>query len=155
MSQLRELAQELGYCEVWTYLNSGNLVFASDRGVAAVGHELEDALERQFQTRIDVAVRSADRLRELVTENPFPEAPANRVTVALLTGSARADATERIARTAKASEPFVVGEQEVWVHYGQGIADSRLAAQFSRIVGVSATVRNVGTLTKLVTKLNA
>ena len=43
----------------------------------------------------------------------------------------------------------------MWVHYGDGIADSRFAVTFSRIVGVSATTRTVGTVGKLVAKIAA
>jgi hypothetical protein len=53
------------------------------------------------------------------------------------------------------AEPYEVAGREVWVHYGDGIADSRLAAGFIKIVGVSATTRTVGTVGRIVAKLRA
>ncbi|MGI3783842.1 MAG: DUF1697 domain-containing protein [Janthinobacterium lividum] len=155
MARLAELGRELGYGDVWTWVNSGNLVLTAEKPAAEVEREVAGALEREYETQVDVTVRAAGELTDLLERNPFPEGSPSQVTVAFLTGAAPEGAVDRIAAVASAAEPFVVAGREVWVHYGDGIADSRLATGFIRIVGVSATTRTVGTVTRIVGKLRA
>ena len=155
MPRLAEIGRELGYADVWTYVNSGNLVLTTDKAPATVEREVARALEQEYGARVDVMVRSADELRAVLETNPFPDASTSRVTVAFLKGPAPPGARERVAAAATAAEPFVLAGREVWVHYGDGQAKSKLGAGFSAVVGVSATTRTVGTLSKIVAKIDA
>lgn len=155
MPRLAELGRELGYDDVWTYVNSGNLALTTDRTADVVAREVSDALHREYGTSVDVAVRSAEQLRTVLDADPFPDGSPSRVTVAFLTGPAPDGVEERIAKVATAAEPFRVVGREVWVHYGDGQARSKLGAGFSRIVGVSATTRTVGTVSKIVARIES
>ncbi len=155
MARLMEMGRELGYADVWTYVNSGNLVLTTDRSAADVEREVAQALEEEYGTRVDVMVRSAEELRRVLEANPFPDGSPSQVTVAFLEDRVPDGAEQRLAAVATPAEPFVVGEREVWVQYGDGQARSALAAGFSRVVGVSATTRTVGTLTKILAKILA
>ena len=85
----------------------------------------------------------------IVAENPFPDGDPTYVTVAFLTKAAPAEAKRKVAELATDDEPYVFSGQEVYVHYIGGQARSKLAARFSDVVGVSATVRNLRTVTKV------
>ncbi len=155
MPRLAGLGRELGYEDVWTWVNSGNLVLTTHRTAATVEREIADALEAEHGTRIDVTVRPADELAALLGRNPFPDGSPSQVTVAFLTNVAPAGAAERLAAVATDAEAFELADREVWVHYGDGIAGSRLATGFIRILGVSATTRSVGTVGRIVAKIDA
>jgi uncharacterized protein (DUF1697 family) len=150
MPALRELATSLGYGGVRTHINSGNLVLTSDRPAEEVRSALEQGIEQTFGLHADVVVRTAERLAEVVRDNPYPDGDPSRVTVAFLAGPAPAGLEERLAALAAEDEPFTVAGLEIYVHYGHGQAASALAAKFATTVGVSATVRNLRTVTKLV-----
>ncbi len=149
MADLRALATSLGHTGVATVLNSGNLVLVSSRRPATVERELAAAIVERFGFRVDVTVRTRSELAAALAANPFPDGDPSQVTVAFLTGPTPTGADERLAAAATRDEPYVIGEREVYVHYGHGIADSVLATRFSDLVGVSATVRNVRTLAKV------
>jgi uncharacterized protein (DUF1697 family) len=155
MADLRTVAQDLGYTDVATYINSGNLVFASTKKPRTLEKELAAALEDRFGFGVDVCVRSSTQLRKILAANPYPDGEASKVTVAFLASTAPASAAERLAAVAAEHEPFVVAGTEVYVHYGRGLGTSELAAQFAKLVGVSATVRNVGTVTKVLALLDS
>ena len=155
MPRLVELARALGYEDVWTWVNTGNLVLTTDRGSDVVEREVAEAVEQEYGSPTDVTVRTADELRALADANPFPDGSPSQVTVTFLMGPAADDAEQRLARTATAAEPFRLGEREVWVHYGDGLGRSRLAVGFSRAVGVSSTTRTFGTVRKIVEKIDA
>jgi uncharacterized protein (DUF1697 family) len=149
MPRLRELTEGLGYTDVRTYINSGNLILTTTDPAATIEQRLAGAIQQELGLKVDVAVRTPARLATIVAENPFADGDPSYVTVAFLTKAAPAEAKRRVAEVATEAEPFVFAGQEVYVHYTQGQARSKLAANFSDILGVSATVRNMRTVTKV------
>lgn len=154
MPRLVELGEALGYEDVWTYLRTGNLGLTTNKAATTVEREVAGALAEEYRTTIDITVRTHAQLRAVLEANPFPDGSPSRVTVAFLAGYPPAGVEGRLAEVATDAEPYEVHGREVWVHYGDGIADSRLAAAFIRVVGVSATTRTVGTVGKLVAGLD-
>jgi uncharacterized protein (DUF1697 family) len=151
MPALRQMAEDLGYTDVATYINSGNLIISSPKKAAAVEREISKAIKDTFGRSIDVAVRTPAQLKKIVAENPYPDGNPSQVTVAFLTKAPAKDAKDKVAAVAKDYEPFMFAGQEVYVHYSQGIGRSKLAERFSDIIGVSSTVRNIRTIEKVVT----
>lgn len=149
MPELRAMATDLGYTDVATYINSGNLVFASPKKASTLEQEIASALEQTFGASIDVAVRTPAQLRKIVDKNPYPDGSPSQVTVAFLTKAAPAQAKERVAAMATEAEPYTFAGPEVYVYYSDGIGKSKLAEKFSAVIGVSSTVRNMNTVTKV------
>ncbi|MDX6320864.1 MAG: hypothetical protein QOF52_722 [Propionibacteriaceae bacterium] len=153
MSGLRAMAESLGYDDVATYINSGNLLFSSTKRASTLVREIEAAISDQLGLSVDVAVRSHDQLRRVLAANPYPDGDPSRVTVAFLTGPPASDAEAKMAAIA-VDEPFTLAAGEIYVHYTRGLGNSVLAQRFSKIIGVSATVRNIRTVAKLVELLD-
>ena len=149
MSRLRDLAEGLGYGEVATYINSGNLVCTSTQPAATLAREISHALAAELPKPVDVAVRSRAQLEALVAANPYPDGDPSQVTVAFLMAEPGPGVADRIAAVAAAHEPFTVAGTEIWVNYTRGLARSKLAEQFARVVGVSATTRTIRTVQKV------
>ena len=149
MPRLRELAEDLGYTDVTTYINSGNLILTGTDPAATIEQRLAGAIAGELGLKIDVAVRTPARLAAIVAENPFPDGNPTYVTVAFLAKAAPAEAKRRLAEVATEKEPYVFSGQEVYVYYTQGQGRSKLSARFSDVIGVSATVRNLRTVTKV------
>ena len=150
MPALRAMAEDLGYTDVATYINSGNLIITSPKKTATLEREISKAIKDTFGRPIDVAVRTPEQLKKILVENPYPDGNPSQVTVAFLTKAPAADAKQKVAAVAKDYEPFTFAGQEVYVNYSQGIGRSKLAEKFSTIIGVSSTVRNVRTIEKIV-----
>ena len=72
MSDLRAVAEELGFTEVRTLLQSGNLVFEAKGKRAALERALEAALKRQRGIETDFLVRSAKEWRRSSRPIRFP-----------------------------------------------------------------------------------
>ncbi|MGH3340105.1 MAG: DUF1697 domain-containing protein, partial [Propionibacteriaceae bacterium] len=149
MPSLRAMAEDLGYTDVATYINSGNLIISSTKNAATLEREISDAIKKTFGRPIDVAVRTPAQLKKILAENPYPDGNQSQVTVAFLTKPPAADAKEKVAAVAKDYEPFTFSGQQVYVNYSKGIGKSKLAEKFSNIVGVSSTVRNIRTVEKV------
>lgn len=149
MPELRAMATDLGYADVATYINSGNLIFTSTKKAAALEGEISAAIKKRFGTDTDVAVRTPAQLRKILAENPYPDGSPSQVTVAFLTKAAPAGAKQRVAEMATEAEPFTFAGSEVYVYYSKGMGRSKLAEKFSSVIGVSSTVRNINTVSKV------
>jgi uncharacterized protein (DUF1697 family) len=149
MPELRAMATDLGYADVATYINSGNLVFSSGKKAAELEREISAAVAQRFGTKTDVAVRTPAQLTKILAGNPYPDGNPSQVTVAFLTKAAPADAKQKVAAMATEAEPFTFAGSEVYVHYSNGMGRSKLAEKFSSVIGVSATVRNINTVAKV------
>jgi len=150
MPELRTIAEGLGYTEVATYINSGNLIFDSTQKPPTLEREIAAAIKDSFGLRIDLAVRTPAELKKLLADNPYPDGNPSQVTIAFLTKAAPATGKEKVAAMATEAEPFTFAGQDVYVHYSNGLGTSKLAEKFSAIIGVSSTVRNINTVTKIV-----
>jgi uncharacterized protein (DUF1697 family) len=149
MPALRAMAEDLGYTDVATYINSGNLIVTSPKNAATVEREISQAIKDTFGRPIDVTVRTPAQLKKILAENPYPDGNPSQVTIAFLTKVPAADANEKVAAVAKDYEPFSISGQQVYVNYSHGIGRSKMAERFSDIIGVSATVRNIRTIDKV------
>src|ERR1022692_2807782 len=72
MDALRALYESLGLHEPQTYVQSGNVVFRTDkRDLVALAKRIEGAIERGFGFRPTVILRTSGELRDVIARNPF------------------------------------------------------------------------------------
>src|SRR5437899_12272360 len=83
MSDLRALAEDLGFTGVRTLLQSGNLVLRSDMPSARGERALEQEAKKRLGLETDIMVRTAAQWRAILARNPFPE-HAKRAPASLL-----------------------------------------------------------------------
>ena len=79
MEDLRALCAKAGFAKVRTYIASGNVIFSCRKPEAQVKAVLEAGLEAYAGKRVGVFVRTAAEMAEVSANNPFPEAPSNRI----------------------------------------------------------------------------
>ena len=74
MTALRDLLAALGFTNVRSLLQSGNLVFEGDRqSGAALERLLETETEKRLHVAVDYMVRSAKDIKAVIAQNPFPD----------------------------------------------------------------------------------
>ena len=143
MAELKAMCERAGFGAVQTYIASGNVVFDSSKSAAQVKAALEAAMLAYAGAPVRVLVRTAAEMAAVVAGNPFPDAAPNR-TVAIFLDAAPAAAAVT-AVTGKKNEVLAMGKREIYVHYGDGMADSKLKIP----AAVEGTARNINTITKL------
>ena len=143
MVELKTICEELGFTEVRTYIQSGNVVFRSDDSDKAVGNRLDDALGKRLGKKPGVMIRSRKAMEAIAEKAPFPDAKPSFVLVHFLPDAAPADALD--AMVAPDGEEAVVSGHEIYVHYPIGSGTSKL-----KLPAVKAgTSRNINTVRKL------
>ena len=143
MSELKQLCESAGFESVRTYIASGNVVFGSERPEVEVKAVLEAKLRAHVGKPVGVLVRTAAQMAEVLANNPFPGAAPNRSVAIFLDEAPAPDALASI--TGQDGEELRLGAREIYVHYGDGMARSRLQIPAAR----DGTARNMNTVAKL------
>jgi len=153
MADLRAFAEALGFTDVRTVLNSGNLVFESNELSAAKLEELfETEAEKRLGFRTAFHVRSPKEWQEMIARNPFP-AEAKRDPARLIMFCLKKAPG---AKAFAALQAAVVGPERVlghgrhaYIYYPEGQGRSKLTiAMIDKTIG-AGTGRNWNTVTKL------
>lgn len=152
MADLRRLFADLGYADVRTLLNSGNVVFAA-KSPDAVGHAraIRAAIEREFGFTAPVIVVTAAALAAILLENPLRDAaddPARHL-VAFVQDPRTLDLSKPLLARSWSPEAFALGKRAAYLWCAGGVADSEIVKAFTRLTGATATTRNWTTASKI------
>jgi uncharacterized protein (DUF1697 family) len=157
MPELRELLEGLGYTDVQTLVQSGNVVFTSRAAPATLERKLEQEIDEQLGVDPNVVVRTRDELAAAIEANPFPvpKDPKN-LHVTFLAGEPDAAAVKKLEDADLGDDRLAFRGREIYIAYENGMGRSELAKQLGRAkLGVSATDRNWNTVTKLLEMADA
>jgi uncharacterized protein (DUF1697 family) len=151
MADLRALVEQLGYGDVRTLLNSGNIVYTTRAAPGAAAARIESALATKLGVSARVTVLSAAEVAAAVVENPLLEVaddPA-RLLVAVLRDPADRAKLEPLLQQDWAPEMLALGTRVAYLWCAEGILESRLAEAVNRLLGDRVTARNWATILKL------
>jgi len=70
MSRLKQTFEGVGVQHVRTYINSGNVLFTSDKDSTELCAEIETAIEKDFGIKIPVLIRSEEEIDNIISEVP-------------------------------------------------------------------------------------
>lgn len=153
MPELRSLCGSLGWEEIRTYIQSGNLIFKAGDPPAALEVELEQAIKHHFGLSIPVIIRPAGQWATYVAGNPYPQASErepNLVMLAFSKAQPQAGAVDALRARAEDGERIVQVGDALWIHYAGGSGRSKLSPTLlDRLVGSPVTTRNWRTVLKL------
>jgi uncharacterized protein (DUF1697 family) len=154
MSGLCAQIAELGFDDVRSYLQTGNLVF---RGGARTGARLERLLETQARTRLDLdtvfLVRTDKEWASIIARNPFRDEAArdpSHLVVIFLKDTPAAKTVAALQAAIDGPESVRAHGKQLYVVYTAGIARSRLNNKLIEDkLGTRGTGRNWNTVLKL------
>jgi uncharacterized protein (DUF1697 family) len=152
MADLRQAVADLGYTNVRTLLNSGNIVFDSADGVpASIAVSLRDAIADKTGVTAEVIVISATDLDVIVSENPLGSVVTipSRFLVAFPSAVAALKKTSALLKGDWSPDQFALGTRAAYLWCPSGMLDSKLAKEFDRLMGTTVTTRNWATVLKL------
>jgi uncharacterized protein (DUF1697 family) len=150
MSDLKAMCEEIGFASVRTYIASGNVVFTSRKSEAAVKSALEKRLAAYAGKPVGVVVRSAAEMAQVASDNPFPKAAPNRTMAVFLDRAPPKDTLAHVR--GQKDEQIKFGRREIYVHYGDGMAKSKLIIPAAK-TGTARNMNTVATLAKMAADL--
>lgn len=159
MAELRAHCAALGWRDVATYIQSGNVVFEADCATAEAETALETLIAREYGYEAPTIARDAARWTACASANPFPDAAHETPNLLLLYASKHppAEGAEAaIQAGARDGEAVRRGGDALWIHYPNGSGRSKLTpALIDKAIGSPATSRNYRTVMTLRDMLRA
>jgi uncharacterized protein (DUF1697 family) len=153
MADLRALLEALGFENVRTLLNSGNVVFSSAKAVPVteLATHIETAFEKEFGFRSRLTILSAEELAQVVEENPLGEIAKepSRYMIAFMTDASDVKKLGPLSEKDWKPEALAVGKRVAYVWCPEGVLTSPAFDAVGRALGDGVTTRNWATVTKL------
>jgi uncharacterized protein (DUF1697 family) len=154
MKDLKQLYEKLGFTQVQTYIQSGNVVFKSDsNNKSLLAVSITKAIREEYGYEVPVLVLDKAHLERVVNANPFTKQFSKDISFLHLTFLAgtpgQVDEEELRARLSGQEEMALTGEA-VYLYCPHGYGRFRLDNNYlERKLGVRATSRNWKTTLKL------
>ena len=154
MAELKSSFEKLGFRNVATYINSGNIGFDCKKTAEAkLVTAIESSIETDFGRAIQVMVREQAAITDILENNPFDgEFESHKeMHVLFMRESMPADKKILLLEQQTDNERFDVRGREIYCHMRLGVADSILGKGFiEKKLKVLVTARNWRTVEKLV-----
>jgi uncharacterized protein (DUF1697 family) len=154
MADLKSLFGKIGFANVQTYIQSGNVIFDSEEtDIRILELKIQKIITETFGFDVPVIVRTVGEWAESVANNPFwkeKDADIDRLHLTFLKDLPDPEKLERINTFAFPPDKFQIIGKDVFVFCSAGYSDSKLTNQFFESkLGVPATTRNWKTILKL------
>jgi uncharacterized protein (DUF1697 family) len=154
MERLRGSFAAMGCSDVKTYVQSGNVVFATAPDTHdALTRKIEEGIRRDFGFSVIVILRTAKELQKIVKTNPFPSEegiePA-KLHVTFLAKAPNKAALKNLEKLATSPDRFRLIGREIYLYCPEGYGRTKLSNNaFEKKLSVAATTRNWKTTTAL------
>jgi uncharacterized protein (DUF1697 family) len=155
MARLKGICEGLGHADVWTYVNSGNVVFDATGSRATIEAALEQALEAELGFECTTFVRTAAQLRAVLAVQPFALSSGDTYFVTFLKAVPSKAVAAALEAASNDFDTLVVHGREVhWRMHGKSTETQLKPAVWKQLGEHASTSRNVTMLTKLMAKID-
>jgi uncharacterized protein (DUF1697 family) len=163
MAELKKVLEEAGFCQVQTYIQSGNVLFKSNKHEEELQNIIESEIEAAFRLSVKVVLRTAEELKEIASNCPFSQeeisdaeeaSDSESLYVALLANIPLLEKVDLLNVYRNENDDYKVVGREVFLLFRNSIRNSKLANNLHKL-GTEVTVRNWKTMNKLAALANA
>jgi uncharacterized protein (DUF1697 family) len=156
MIELKSLFINLGFKNVTTYIQSGNVIFEANKSdTKKIEEQIISAVKNQFNYTINVLVITIDYLKTIFNSNPFLKRENIDITklhVTLLKNEPNLESISQIRNLIKTNDDeFEILNKCVYLYCQNGYGKTKLNNNlFEKKLKSPATTRNWKTISKLV-----
>ncbi|MGI8543223.1 MAG: DUF1697 domain-containing protein [Aridibacter sp.] len=154
METLREVFSSLGFENVKTYINSGNVVFETRKSDnIKLASKIKQAIEKEFLLTIKVIVRMMSEIESIIENNPFEGEFENGkdLHVFFLDEELPKEKRELLLSNNNENEMFDVQELEIFCLLRISFLDSLIGKSYiDKKLKIPTTARNWRTIKKIV-----
>jgi uncharacterized protein (DUF1697 family) len=154
MESLRASFAALGFGDVKTYIQSGNVVFKTAKtDPAGLAKKIVKKIRDDFGFDVPVLVKTAEELAAVLKANPLSKRAGvdeSKLHVTFLAAAAPKNSAAILQPLAAKSELFAVCGTEIYLHCPDGYGETKLAnGAIEKKLSVAATTRNWKTVNVL------
>lgn len=154
MADLKRLFEDLGFTDIETYIQSGNVIFKTEKesSTIEIANTIEKDISDKYGFSVPVIVRTYKELEESVQKNPFykNDIDINHLHLTFLSEEPTKVNREQAEKYNYEPDKFEIKDKDVFVYCEGKYHQSKLTNNFfeSKLKG-SATTRNWKTVLKL------
>lgn len=158
MADLKFMLEEIGFKNVETYIQSGNIIFDSEEEKDTIGNKIESCIFTKFGLTIGVVIRNAEELQQIIQGCPFSTdeisaAQADNTEgesffVAFLNNPPIQDNVNLINKYKTEKDEYQIKGNNIFLLFRYSIRNSKFANHLQKL-DASVTVRNWKTISKL------
>jgi len=154
MDALRQMYSDLGYTDVQSYIQSGNVLFRHQRSdTRTLEQVISRCIAETFGINVPVLVLTIDELRNAINNNPFtttdPKDP-NTIHLNFLSEMPDTGLVDKITPERFLPDEFRLLGKVIYLHCPNGYGNTKLNNTFfEKKLKIAATCRNLKTTTEL------
>lgn len=150
MVALRKALDAVGFINVRTYIQSGNVVLQSDSDSSVIQKQVRDIIAQEIGADISVIVRTPEQIKSILKDNPFCLEDSARTYFSVLASSPPESLVEEFQRITFTPDTVAILDSTIYTLYSTKHSDSKFNNNFfERKLKVVATTRNFNTLSRL------
>ena len=155
MRLLKERYESLGFSDIQTYVQSGNVIFSSKVSAIKTRELIEDEIKQTFGFDVLVFIRTREELADLVKNNPFKRKDETKLHVTFLSEKPASIPMDELNSARKGAEEFSISGREIYLFCPNGYGETKLSnGFFEKKLKLSATTRNWKTVNTLLAMLS-
>jgi uncharacterized protein (DUF1697 family) len=157
MTELASLYSDLGFIEPETFIQSGNVIFSTNREIPVpeIARAIETAILNTFNFIVPVMIRTVQEMRDLFLSNPFLEEPdfdPAKMAVIFLHETPSDSQIMKVADVNYPPDKFRIIGNEIYTFCPDGFGRTKIYTNFfENKMKVTGTARNWKTVTTLLT----
>jgi uncharacterized protein (DUF1697 family) len=153
MSDLKLLFEEMGFQDVQTYIQSGNVIFSSkEKSGGKLEAKISSAIKRKFGFDVQVIILSQEEIEYTLKNNPFIKRKKedDRLYVTFLSNAPSKENIQRLNSTDYSPEEYIIDGKLVYLYLPNGAGKAKINNNlFENKLKVDGTTRNWKTVKAL------
>jgi uncharacterized protein (DUF1697 family) len=152
MEELRKSYEKLGFKNVRSYIQSGNVLFESAKAsLSSLEKKISAAIMKDFGFDVPVIVLEKTELLSILKNNPFKKEDVAHLYVTILSEAPDKSDIEKISGLVSGKDEFKVKDRHIYLYVPGGYGNTKLSNTFfEKKLQRSATTRNWKTLNELI-----
>jgi len=153
MDALKIMLENIGFQNVRTYLQSGNVFIDSQEDASKVGFMIKQEIFKVFGHEVPVVVIAKDDLESCFSNNPFlkeKDADIKKLYVAFVSTALKKENINDLKISQFKPDEASIDENRIFIKYAVGAGKTRFDQKYiEKKLNVTATIRNWNTVTNL------
>ena len=154
MEKLRASCEALGFRNVKTYIQSGNVICQAGKlSSDAAARRIEAQIVKDFGFSADVIARTADEMKKILESNPLlkeSDVDVEKLHVVFLSEAPSSESMKKLESIVLAPDKVRHKGKEIYFYFPNGVSGSSIwKHNLDRVLGISATMRNWRTVNTL------
>ncbi|RYJ36875.1 DUF1697 domain containing protein [Flavobacterium anhuiense] len=158
MEALKAMLENLGFQNVRTYLQSGNVFVDSEEEASKVGFMIKQEIFKVFGHEVPVVMITKENLELCFANNPFlkeKDIDMKKLYVAFVSMNLKKESINDLKISQFKPDEASIDENRIFIKYAVGAGKTRFDQKYiEKKLNVTATIRNWNTVTNLLKMYN-